>query len=158
MNRNLYQLSIQLLLSSLLVLGSAGCTIKLIADYDENTDALVTSLQRELSTFFVDLESKLGTPAESYENFGDTYKAIRVDISALSLRVNALPKNSITQEQVDILKRNLDLFEQLHKSGLGEGVEGKKAVLTSIREDFDTALAAILRLELAKKRGDISKE
>jgi hypothetical protein len=157
-SRDLGRAFLQFMLGLALVLAASGCTIKLIADYDEATDKSVTDLQRKLSTFFVDLDGKLGTPEEGYDNYEDTYKEIRVDISALSLRVNALPKNAITQEQVEILKRNLSLLEQLHKSGLGTGIDGKKAVLASTQKDFDTALAAILKLELAKKRGEQSKE
>ena len=157
-NRNMIRTAALLGLTLMLSLGAAGCTVKWIADYDETVDKSVTALQRKLTTFFVDLESKLGTPEEAHANYVDTYKDIRVDISALELRVNAIPKNKITRGQIKLLKQNILKLENLHKTGLGQGIEGKKMVLMIIQNDFNTALAAILKLELAKKRGEKPKE
>ncbi len=142
-----------------LLLASSGCTVKLIANYDESTDRAVTTLQRKLATFFVDVESKLGTPDEAHENYIDTYKELRVDISAIKLRVSALPKNKITEDQIEALENNMTLLETLHQTGFAIGnIEAKKQVLMDTQKSFDTSLAAILRLELAKKRGDNGKE
>lgn len=149
---------LRLFLSLFLALGVSGCTVKLIADYDKKTDEAVTALQRKISTFLIDVESKLGTSQADYSNSTETYKELRVDVQAIELRVNALPKNDITQEQIKKLKDNLALLEQLHKKGFAEDLEGKRAVLTTVQEDFDTALAAILKLELAKRRGEDPKE
>lgn len=140
-------------------LAAGGCTnIRLIADYDETTDKTVTELQRKISTFLIDVESKLGTPEAAHERFVETYKALRVDISAIELRVNALPKNRITQDQVKALKDNIGLLETLHKTGFAANLDGQKAVLATTQKDFDVALAAILKLELAKRRGEEPQE
>jgi hypothetical protein len=144
----------------ILTLAVSGCTnIRLIADYDETTDKAVTELQRKMSTFLIDVESKLETPDEAkHEKFAETYKEFRVDISAIELRVNAMPKNRITQNQIKALKNNIGLLESLHKTGFAANLEGKKAVLATIQKDFDVALAAILKLELAKRRGEEPQE
>lgn len=157
-NRNRAFVIIQLWLAFLIALAASGCTVKLIADYDESTDKSVTALQRKLATFFVDVESKIAKPEGAHDKYVETYKELRVDISALELRVNALPKNTITQQQIALLKANLTSLELLHKAGFGQGEAGARAALGAAQKDFDTALAAILKLELAKKRGEQSKE
>jgi len=141
------------------VLLLSGCTsIKLISDYDETTDKAVTALQRKMSTFLVDVESKLGTPNAEHKNYVETYKELRVDISAIELRVNALPNNRITQEQIKTLKDNIGLLETLHKTGFAGDLNSQKSVLATVQKDFDTALSAILKLELAKRRGEKTQE
>ena len=125
----------------------SGCaTVNLISDYDEATDKAVTSVQRKFETFFVELESQIGTDAAAYENHTSFYKEIEVDISAIQLRVDALPKNSITSKQVKLLSGHIDDLKDIHKEGIF-AVE----VIEPIRASFNTALTSILRLELAKK-------
>ncbi len=131
-----------------LAIAVGGCTIKLIADYDEQTDQSITELQRKFETFFVNLESQIGTDAARYSNHSDFYKAIRVDISAIKLRASAIPQNDITIEQVTLLEENIKLLEEFHKEGIA-AIE----ILEIPRKDFNTALTNILKLELAKKRG-----
>lgn len=133
-------------------LALSACTVKLIADYDQETDRAVTALQRRMARHLIDIESKLGTPKAEYAVYVEEYKELRVDVSALELRVNALPQNSITQEQIAIVHSMVETLEELHKEGFGANTEGSREVLKSIQKDFDTALAAILKLELAKKR------
>jgi hypothetical protein len=126
-----------------------GCTVKLISDYDEQTDKALTALQRKMETFFVDLEDKIGTEEADYRYYEDFYDEVKVDISAIRLRASALPKNEITLKQVTLLEENIQLLEEVHKEGI-VAVE----VIQPIRDDFNTALSNILRLELAKKRGE----
>ncbi len=135
------------LLMFLILVTSVSCTIRLISNYDEQTDEAVTALQRKLSTFFVELESTAGTDAAHIDNHIDFYKEVDVDISAIALRVAALPKNEITQQQIKLLRDNLAKLKEIHQIGISS-VE----LVSVIREDFDQALASILRLELAKKR------
>jgi hypothetical protein len=126
-----------------------GCTVKLIADYDEQTDKSITELQRKLETFFVNLEGQFGTDEAKYENHLDFYKEVKVDISAIKLRVSALPQNEITVKQVTLLEENIALLEEFHKEGIAT-IE----VIEVPRKDFNSALLNILKLELAKKRGE----
>ena len=127
----------------------SGCTaINLMPNYDERTDKLVTALQHKFETFFVRLEDTIGTDAASYEHNKAFYQEIRVDISALELRVNAIPNNTKTQEQVTLLKDNLKLLKAFHQQGLKS-----TAVIDPPRQLFNMSLQNILRLELAKKRG-----
>ena len=127
----------------------SGCTkIQLIASYDEETDTAITQLQRKFETFFVELEDDVGTQKAAYENHNQFYKTLRVDISAIKLRVAAQPRNEITLEQVELLEDNVDLLIQLHRGGI-DSIE----LVDIARGNFNTALTNILKLELAKKRG-----
>ncbi|MEH6640579.1 MULTISPECIES: hypothetical protein [Halomonadaceae] len=130
-------------------LALSGCTVKLIADYDPKTDEAITQLQRKFETFFVNLESQIGTEEASYDNHLEFYKEVKVDVSAIKLRASAIPKNEITLQQVSLLEENIGLLEEVHKEGVAD-VE----VVKVPRDDFNTALSNILKLELAKRRGE----
>jgi len=141
-----------LLLATAMPLFGSGCTnIKLISDYDEKTDEAITSLQRKFETFFVILENKVGTEEAAHKNHIEFYQQVKVDISAIHLRVRALPQNKITEQQIDLLKENVEILEDFHKDGI-HTIE----VIQAPREDFNRALSNILKLELAKKRGEES--
>ena len=106
-------------------------------------------LQRKFSMFFIQLEDQIGTPAADYDLHKRFYQETKVDILALRTRVDAMPLNEFTSKSVDLLLENLDLLETLHKEGL-DGME----IVQITREDFNRNLVNILRLELAKKRGE----
>lgn len=125
----------------------SGCAVKLIADYDPKTDEAVTQLQRRIETFFVDLESQVGSEEAEYLHHVQFYKDIRIDVSALKLRASAMPRNEITLRQIALLEENIALLEETHKEGIAD-IE----VVKVPRDDFNTALSNILKLELAKRR------
>ena len=83
-------------------LALSGCAIRLIADYDENVDKATTEIQRKVETFLTRLERNVGTPAVDYSQYVALYDDVRVDLSALKVRASAIPKNSITVEQIDL--------------------------------------------------------
>ena len=67
------------ILMFLCVISLSGCvTVNLISDYDEATDKAVTAVQRKFETFFVELESQIGTDAAAYKNHTSFYKEIEV--------------------------------------------------------------------------------
>lgn len=158
MLRKINPLRLILLLSFLAAI--SGCTVKLIASYDETTDKNVTSLQRKMETFLTDLESKDGVPECSYANNTDFYKESKVDLSEIKVRAEAIPKNDITIKQIALLESSLVDLELLHK------LKDKKTKETGslncistneivpLRSAFNSSFTAILKLELAKKRGD----
>lgn len=146
--RKLPVLTITVWLAGCLIL-LTGCTVKLIADYDSKTDEAVTELQRKFETFFVNLESQVGTEEADYENHVQFYKDVKVDVSAIRLRASAIPKNEITLKQVSFLEENIKLLEDTHKEGIAH-----IDVIKVPRDDFNTALSSILKLELAKRRGE----
>ena len=140
---------INFLLLLLLPIIVSGCSVKFIADYDEVTDKLVTELQRRMEYFFLDLEYKFDTPEADYENYVEFYKEIKTDLKLLELRTSALPDNEITVKQVKLVQKNLLLFEEIHQEGLDDMI-----FIEEPRKDFTIAFINILKLELAKKRGE----
>ena len=94
-----------------------GCSVKLISSYDEKTDNAVTQLQKEVETFFVTIEGQAGLPECAYENHKKFYQDSKVTISAIEVRARAIPKNTITIEQIELLKDSLEKLEKLHKLG-----------------------------------------
>jgi len=127
----------------------SGCSIKLISSYDENTDKAVTQLQKDFETFFVTVDYQAGTPDCKYVNHRKFYQHSTIAISAIEVRAKALDKNERTVEQVGLLKDSLNKLEQLHQLGCFT-----KGQIDNLRNSFNTSITAILKLELAKKRGD----
>lgn len=130
----------------------SGCAIQLVSSYDEKTDVAVTALQRKFESFFVKLESLKVPPACGYEKNKSFYDESKVDVSAIQVRAAAVPLNEIVIEQAKSLFENLERLEQLHK------LKGETRCLSSdeiqpLRQAFTSSFIAILKLELAKKRG-----
>ncbi|MGD8261986.1 MAG: hypothetical protein PVG70_01555 [Desulfobacterales bacterium] len=142
-------LCITLLIVYLALLVASGCSVKLISSYDEKTDNAVTELQKKFETFFVTVESQEGSPECKYENHQSFYQESKVEISAIEVRARAVPKNEITVEQIELLKDSLDKLEKLHKISCLSPEQ-----ISLLRSNFNTSFTAILKLELAKKRGE----
>lgn len=137
------------LVSLALLIALSGCSIKLISSYDEKTDNAVTQLQKDIETFFVTIDSQAGLPECKYENHTNFYQDSKVAISAIEVRARAIGKNEITVEQVGLLKDSLSSLEKLHK--LGCFTTGQ---VENLRNSFNSSITAVLKLELAKKRGE----
>lgn len=141
------------LLQSLIVLTVAfsisGCAIKLISSYDETTDKTVTALQKKTEAHLVALEAVEGLPECTYEKHRRFYDEAKVDVSAIVVRAAAIPKNEITTEQTALLSRSLESLEKLHKVACLT-----KDQITPLRTQFNSSFTAILKLELAKRRGE----
>ncbi len=137
-------------LSFLCLLVFSGCTeIRLISEYDEQTDKSITQFQRKIEAFLISLERNIGTEQAKYENNTQYYDEFKVDLSAIRVRAAAIPKNSITIQQIDLLIDSLNNLEKLHQHGL------TREDIGPLRTAFNTSCTAILKLELAKKRGEI---
>lgn len=135
--------------SFLVLFALSSCSIKLISSYDEKTDNSVTQLQKEVETFFVTIEGQVGLPECSHENYKKFYQDSKVTISAIEVRAKAIPKNKITIEQIGLLKDSFDKLEKLHKL---ECFSVDQVV--DLRNSFNSSFTAILKVELAKKRGE----
>jgi len=130
-------------------LALAGCTsITLISAYDEGTDKGITEFQKSVETFLTGVE-RTGRPA------GDLSKAevaffekASVDLSSLRVRAAAISKNDITIAMLANLTESMSTLEELVKSGI------TKEQIKPIRDALNASTGAILKLELAKKRGE----
>jgi len=132
-----------------LIIALSGCSIKLFSSYDENTDKAVTQLQKDFETFFVKVDSQAGLPECKHENHVKFYQDTKVAISGIEVRTRAISKNNITVKQIGLLKDSLTSLEKLHKLGCFTTEE-----VENLRSNFNTSITAILKLELAKKRGE----
>jgi hypothetical protein len=132
----------------LLAIGIAGCvSVRLVADYDPEIDQSVSELQRKCETFLTFLERNAGKAEAQYDANKEFYDEVRIDLSAIHVRAAAIPKNDITLRQLDLLRDSLDNLEELHKMGL------TRKQIEPLRSAFNSSFTAILKLELAKKRG-----
>ncbi len=137
-----------LLIGLLVAVSLSGCPIRLIAEYDETIDRSTAELQRKVETFLTRLERTAGSPAAEYSRHTGVYDEVRVDLSALKVRASAIPENRITVEQIDLLAASWSDLEQLHKIGFRDPKE-----IAPLRKNFNNSFTAILKLELAKRRG-----
>jgi len=139
---------VRTILPVLMLLALTGCvSVKLIADYDSQTDQSVTEVQQKTEEFLVKMERMIGKTEAAYENNVQFYDEMKVKLSGIQVRANAIPKNDVTIEMLKLLSQNMDDFESLHKKGL------KTNDIFPIRTAMNVGCTAILRLELAKKRG-----
>ena len=134
-----------------LFLALAGCSgIRLVADYDEQTDISITAFQRKIETFLTGLERNAGKPETRYEANVKFYDEAKVDLRVARVRAAAIPKNDLTVQQLDLLLDSLVTLEELHKGGIAP------QQIAPLRSAFNTSCTAILTLELAKRRGESS--
>lgn len=136
---------------AMLCLALLSACITLLAPYDEKTDQLATDLQRKISAHVEALDGA-EAPACLHGNHIQFYDEARVDLSTLSMRVRALELNQLSIQQVDDLRDSLITFEALHKRKDPDCLTS--AEISPLRRAFDSHLGAILKLELAKKRGE----
>ena len=125
----------------------ASCTtVHLIAEYDKKLDDGLMALQRKTETFLVKLERGVETPESAYSRHQDFYDEVKVDLSALKVRADALAANALTAGQIELLQDSFQKLEEQHQRGI------KRAMIESLRRSFNSQFTAILKLEIAKKR------
>ena len=132
-----------------MALAISGCSIKLISSYDETTDKTVTALQKKTEAHLVALEAVDGLPECKYEKHKQFYDEAKVDVSAIAVRAAAIPMNDITTDQTVLLSKSLESLEKLHKIACL-----MKDQIAPLRIQFNSSFTAILKLELAKRRGE----
>jgi hypothetical protein len=132
-----------LLLASL---GATSCTsVRLVSDYDEVLDLSVTQMQKDVDTFLIELERD----EPSYDESRDFYDRIHVDLRAAQLRAGLNDKNQLTVDMLDAVADNIAQLEKAHREGFQQTAEE----IGSFRNAFATQFKAIIKFELAKKRG-----
>jgi len=138
------------ILAALLAFTSTGCSkVTLISNYDEQIDQSATDLQKEMDRFLTNLEYQAGTPEADYENNIDFYRHYLIEMRALLIRVQSHPDNQITEEQVRLMTDNLNELKAAHESGQIEA-----EAIQVFRDLFNQGWGAIIKLEIAKKRGE----
>ena len=131
---------------------STGC-ISMGAPYDLQTENSLMSINGKASEILIDLEQNPRLPKKEYKQFQETYKAIHLELSDLELRASAIPKNHRTQKQIALLAQTVKKFEALHQLDFGRTPYGKQEAIKTSKVSIKHSLSAMLKLELAKKRG-----
>lgn len=150
-------------LLSMLFVFYAGCAVRLIAEYDENIDSGITELQRKTERFLTQLQTDLirtsllkdGSAEKeavmervAYAANADFYLDFLVDLRVLQVRADSYVGNELTVRQLDALAEILDAQKILHESGIASADD-----IEDMRSAFTRGFKAILKLEIAKKRG-----
>lgn len=131
-----------------MLLGLCGCLPRFIAHYDPTTDQMLTNLQRQVNGLLIQVNTTIGTRKARYRYYIKRYQNIDVLLAMLKTRVRAIPKNTITIQQIQLLANSISQLQALHKKGFKK----LKQVLL-LQTLFNTQIGAILKLELAKKYG-----
>ena len=108
---------------------------------------------------FNDLEESIGSSGFVYTGFSDKIDKIDSEISGLKFRVNAIPDNALTEQQVVLLQQNFDLVKDdikhltnYNTTTVGPTDSGVIRAFLQMDEDaMDSICSAILKLELAKR-------
>jgi hypothetical protein len=131
---------------SLVLLAAIGCSIRLIAEYDKKIDDGVTELQKKTEAFLIKMERIAETPEGAYTKRIGFYDKVKVDLSLLKVRADAIALNDLTSKQIGLLQDSFKSLEEQHKKGL------KAVMIESIRQSLNTQFTAILKLEVSKDR------
>lgn len=128
-----------------LVLG-AGCTVRLIGDYDATIDQGVSDLQQRVEVYFAKLRS---TPTTPYDP--TVYDELNARLAVLKTRASLLAKYSIIASELANLQTQVDTFKQLDQISPRPLSPG---IVTPAESSIVVSVESILKLELALKRGD----
>lgn len=146
-----------ILLSFLLM----GCSeIMLIGAYDQTVDESIQKISTDVSTLLVQLEKNIVDNRQSenkYDNFRNTYIDIEGQIATLRIRTGALPKYEKVKQQVELVGKNLDNLELLHKSGFTVPGKNPTEVIETVKTLFETSFTAMLSLQNGLKREKVQK-
>jgi hypothetical protein len=156
------------LIALCLAIALAGCAaIRLVSDYDEPTEQGASALQRDISAFFVKMQSASVAERRFDANLAFYQKAV-VDLNALQGRAEGIRRNSLTQQQLQLVEDNLALVVLTHKGCLeddpntpeNEGRTITPAQRNAIRENgVDISLGCRIDYgatqELADRRGQV---
>jgi predicted N-formylglutamate amidohydrolase len=130
----------------------AGCTVRLISDYDEVTVQKTVELQEQCESLFVSLEDAATTadPADDlYAAHAEQYDDIEVSLRMLESRADLVKKNEITKEQVKLLRDSIAKIRDAHRARSSEtppkGLSA--ATVTVLREPLAQQFRSILALQ-----------
>lgn len=130
-----------------LALSTAGCSIRLIAPYDQKIDDGVMNLQKMTAEFLTKIERQGGSTREDYKNHTTFYDCVKVTLSGLIVRASAIAKNDLTVQQLEVLSDHY--FNDLEKHDREMGITLPWAA--EYKKTFNQIFIAILTLEEAKK-------
>jgi uncharacterized membrane protein YgaE (UPF0421/DUF939 family) len=87
-------LGLHLICFFLIVFAIAGCTVRLVANYDEAIDKSITELQKKVETILTKIERQPSNPSSTYD--AKDYEQLREDLNVLRTRAASWDKNEAT--------------------------------------------------------------
>ncbi|HNW98582.1 MAG TPA: hypothetical protein PKK00_09260 [Bacteroidales bacterium] len=138
------------LLSFIIPLILASCSVRLIGAYDQVTDESIQQIQNEISTLIVKIERNIDNKTfdeNKYDNFKTSYENIFGEIESLKIRCSAIPDYKLVLDQVELLKLNIRNLESLHKLGFST-----KEQITPVKSALEIQFVAMIKLQNALKR------
>jgi hypothetical protein len=128
-----------------IILLLAGCTVRLIAPYDEVTDIKVSNLQERIVTRFTQWER--GVPEiEEVQQFYDESEAV---LEILIMRNESIEKSEIIVEMLNKVWDNLKIVRNLHKDN-----QLTTEVIQQVKPDIMAQFNAIQKFQMALKRAE----
>src|SRR5919109_901732 len=126
--------------SFVLAIGTLGCgSIQLIAPYDQKIDDGVTNLQKMTAEFLTKIERQGGSKPDDYKNHVKFYDDTRVALSGILVRASAVTNNTLTTQQLEILRQQFQKLEEDHqKIGI------QQAAVPQLESAFNRTFRSIL--------------
>lgn len=151
------------LYSLLLVATLSACSVQLVSEYDEQLDKGITELQKQTASILAKMNKSLNNPSISYQ--ARDYDELRSTLDILLVRSQSRDKNEATTNALYAMgfatledpptppQGNVpkDSFSLQKRHMLKDAMTAED--LRDLRTLLNTRYQAILRLELAKKRG-----
>lgn len=120
--------------------------LRFTQDFDDTTERRLLQIQERCARFFIRMERQAGTNDGSAAKYVDFYEDVRTDIEVLRARCRATEKSAITQEQLDLLRKEVDQLEILHRSGFHDFEE-----LKPLKDGMETTLVSMQKYQLNLK-------
>ena len=102
-------------LAAIIIALPLSSCVSTISSYDEQTDAAATQLQKDIDTFLVKMSSSPSRSDRYFSANQNFYQRAAVDIDSLEIRTESIQSNSLTVEQVRLIKENFAYMTLLHK-------------------------------------------
>jgi phage-related minor tail protein len=133
-----------LLIWSWLGLLLAGCTPLLIAHRNQQLLDDTKALQQKTDLFLIKLQRACGQPAGEYTSNTNTHDELKAAASSLQVAADAIPKNTLTSQQIALLRSDYQQLDSLHR------IRCNPVVLEISRRLLNTHFTALITLEEAK--------
>lgn len=123
----------------------AGCSPQLIAHRNQQVLDDTKALQKQTDLFLIKLQRSCGRPAGTYAINANQHDELKAAASSLQVAVDAIPKNTLTTNQVALLQQDYADLEALHKIGCNP------PALEQARHLLNIHFTALIKLEEAKQ-------
>ena len=126
-----------------------ACKITLLSAYDDVTDQALSAMQHSTTAFFVKHETNPGSTDLAYKNQAAFYEGLKVKSRTVRIRNNAIEKNRVMINMLDLLDENINLMDSLHRkkpNGLLSASD-----VTLLKSAFEQQYTAMFKFIMALK-------